>query len=35
MQSYTITKQGNHIIKENINSLDEFWEYITNNNNKQ
>ena len=29
MQSYTITKQGNHIIKENINSLDEFWEYIS------
>ena len=29
MQSNTITEQGNHIIKEKINSLDEFWDYIS------
>ena len=35
METGMITKYGNHIKKEQINSLDEFWEYITNNNNKQ
>ena len=29
METGMITKYGNHIKKEQINSLDEFWEYIS------
>ena len=29
METGMITKYGNHIIKEQINSLDEFWDYIS------
>ena len=29
METGSITKNGNHIIKEQINSLDEFWDYIS------
>lgn len=29
MKTGMITKNGNHIIKEQINSLDEFWDYIS------
>ena len=29
MKTGMITKYGNHIIKEQINSLDEFWDYIS------
>ena len=29
METNDITKCGNHIIKEQINSLDEFWDYIS------
>ena len=29
MKTGMITNYGNHIIKEQINSLDEFWDYIS------
>ena len=29
METGSITKNRNHIIKEQINSLDEFWDYIS------
>ena len=29
METNDITKCGNNIIKEQINSLDEFWDYIS------
>ena len=29
METNDSTKSGNHIIKEQINSLDEFWDYIS------